>query len=85
MAAPAMPTHEQRVPVGNVDRELRVRVLTDDPSGVPVLEVRTYQRPPYEISPKAFRPTDAAIRVQLQFAPVLLEAVRRVADRASRP
>ena len=82
--AAAPTTSEQRVPTGGVDAELRVRVLTDDPSGVPVLEIRTYRRAPYELSPKAFKPTDAAVRIQLQFAPVLVEAIKRVADRATR-
>jgi hypothetical protein len=71
----AEPEH-WRVPSGySVDREIRVRVMRDGP--VPLLDVRVFARSPAEVSngAEAFHATGAGVACELQFLPVLLEAL----------
>jgi len=70
-----------RVPTGEIDRELGVSVSTDAP--VPVVQIRTYRRSPCELSDTGFAPTDEPVRLELQFAELLADAIRSEVTRAA--
>jgi hypothetical protein len=76
----AEPEH-WRVPTGQVDAEARVRVIREE-SAPPVLAVRTFRRSPSEVRADAFRPTAAAVTVQLQYAELLAEQILAAAGKA---
>jgi hypothetical protein len=68
-----------------VDAEVRVRIILDPTSGIPILDVRTWRRSPCECSATAFTPTAAGIAIQAQFAEVLCDAIHRAALAAEDP
>lgn len=65
-----------RVPTGQIDAELRVRVNRD--GVLPVLDIRTFRRSPAEVSADAFHPTAGGVTLDLQYADLLLEAIAKV-------
>jgi len=65
-----------RVPTGELDRVLFVRVIAED-GALPVLDIRTAGRSPADFSDDCFRPTAAGVSIGLQFADALVEQIER--------
>lgn len=76
-------TPRHRVPTGELDRCLNVRVDSSGP--VPVVVIETCRRSPSEVGESAWIATAEAVAIQLQFAGVLLEQVRHVVEQALAP
>jgi hypothetical protein len=69
-----------RCATGEIDREIRARLLDGGTHGVvPLLDVRDWRRSPAEVSADAFTPTAAGVTVQAQYVPALLEAIASAA------
>jgi hypothetical protein len=64
-----------RVPTGQADAGLRVRVLTDGP--VPRLDIRTFRRSPAKMSADAFPPAAAGVTLEAQFAEKLIATIQK--------
>jgi hypothetical protein len=69
-----------RVPTGCLDATVGVHVL--DGPGVPVLVISMWRRSPAEVGEDAFIETAERVSLQLHYAPLLLEQIRKAVEHA---
>jgi hypothetical protein len=79
VSARATPLPGHRCPTGSIDAEVRVTVALDA-SEVPCLELAMFRRSPTDCAPSAFQRTAECVRIQKQFGPMLLAAIRRALE-----